>query len=395
MGWDIMKRRSLNINEGIFLLRLIRGLALSLGLVLLFFFQEARPFIIPNYILVTIVTMYTVLRIYYPSYRFGKPYITRSIIAADLIICGSLPFLSGGIISPFILFPLTVILSVGLYFRQRITYIIASIVSVSIAGSEIMSHGLTAADSLLPDYVYLALMAVYIIISFLIAWLPYVSNLNLSATIKERSIAQERSRISRELHDGIAQRLSGMILKLDVLSEELPDLEVGKAVETVKQLKCELQESYVETRDVIDLLRMKMPESPSILPTLAQYTQEFARTMGINCQLYLSDGHYELHPLASSEILYIMQEALNNVKKHSGANRIEVSFETTVEDVKIKIADDGQGFRPGVVQGHHGLDVMKERTEGIGGTFDITSSPGQGTVIEITIPAEDHLIGNY
>ena len=389
-----MKRRSLHINEGIFLLRLVRGLALFLGLALLFFFREIRLFIIPNHFLVTIVAMYTVLRIYYPSYRFGKPYITRSIIVADLILCCSLPFLSGGIISPFILFPLTVILSVGLYFRQRVTYIIAGIVSVSIIGSEIISHELAATESLLPDQVYLALMAVYVIIAFLIAWLPYVANLNLSATIKERSIAQERSRISRELHDGIAQRLSSMILKLDVLSEELPDIEVSKAVETVKQLKRDLQESYSETRDVINLLRMKIPETPSILPTLAQYTQEFARTMGINCKLYLSDGHYELHPLASSEILYIMQEALNNVKKHSGANRIEVSFETTTEDVKIKIVDDGQGFHPGVVQGHHGLDVMRERTEGIGGTFHITSSPGHGTVIEITIPAEDYLLRN-
>jgi len=390
-----MKKRSLHSNEGVFLLRLIRGLALILGCVLLFFFYEIRPFLVPNIILVTIIAMYTVLRIYYPSYRFGKVFVTRSIIALDLLFCCSLPFLSGGIISPFILYPLTVILSVGLYSRQRTTYIIAGIVSVSIVTSEIASHELVTTSSLLPDQVYLVLMAVYIIIAFLIAWLPYVSNLNLSATIKERSIAQERSRISRELHDGIAQRLSSLILKLDVLSEELPDIEVNKAVSTLKELKHELQESYGETRDVINLLRMKFPETPSILPTLAQYTQEFARNMGINCQLYLSDGHYELHPLASSEILYIIQEALNNVKKHSGANKIQVSFETTREDVKIKIVDDGQGFRPGLKQGHHGLDVMRERTEGIGGTFNVTSSPGQGTVIEIAIPAEDYLIGKF
>ena len=390
-----MKRRSLHSNEGIFLLRLIRGLALILGCALLFFFQETRPFLVPNTYLITVIAVYTVLRIYYPSYRFGKPSVSRGLIAADLIFCCSLPFLSGGIISPFILFPLTVILSVGLYFRQRITYSIACIVSVAIVGSEIINHELVVAESLLPDQVYVALVAVYIIIAFLIAWLPYVSNLNLSATIKERSIAQERSRISRELHDGIAQRLSSLILKMDVLSEELPDIEVSEAVDALKELKHELQESYGETRDVIDLLRMKMPETPSILPTLAQYTQEFARTMGINCQLYLSDGHYELHPLASSEILHILQEALNNVKKHSGANRIEVSFETTAEDIKIKIVDNGQGFRPGSMEGHYGLTVMRERTEGIGGTFNVASSPGKGTVIDITVPAQDYLIGNY
>jgi signal transduction histidine kinase len=387
-----MKIRSLHINEGVFLLRLIRGLALFLSCALLFFFHEVRPFIIPNNSLVTVVAMYTVLRIYYPSYKFGKPYITRSILTTDLLLCCSLPFLSGGIISPFILFPLTIILSVGLYFRQRTTYIIAGIVSIAIVGSEIINHELLTSDSILPDQVYFILMAVYIIIAFLIAWLPYISNLNLSATIKERSIVQERSRISRELHDGIAQRLSSLILKMDVLSQELPDIEVDKAVETVEELKHELQESFRETRDVIDLLRTKIPETPSILPTLAQYTQEFARSMGINCQLNLSDGHYELHPLASSEILRIIQEALNNVKKHSNANRIEVSFETTTEEVRVKVVDDGQGFHPGLIQGHHGLNVMRERTEGIGGTFNLTSSPGQGTIIEITIPVEDYLI---
>jgi signal transduction histidine kinase len=387
-----MKRRLTRWHEGELLLMLVRVLALILALVLFLLFSEARPFIIPGYILICIVVTYSILRIFYPSYRYGNRFVIYSLVAIDVAFCSFLPFVTGGLHSPFIIYPLTAILSVALYFKQKLTYFIAMFVSSSVICSEIVAWRVLRGGEYLPAQVYIALLGMYTIIAFLIAWLPYVSNLNLSATIKERTIVEERSRLSRELHDSLAQRISGQILKIDILRGAVSDANTADALGQIAKLKHDMQDTYLEVREIIDQLRIKMPEDPRIIPTLAQYTQEFAHSMGIDCQLHMADGHIELQPLATVEILRVVQEALNNVKKHSGADLIEVKFESTRDLVRVIIRDNGKGFMPNTVKGHHGLTVMKERAEGLGGKLEILSSPGRGTTIEIAIPADDRLV---
>lgn len=390
-----MRNRVVHWHEGELLLGLVRGLALILALALFLFFSEVRPFLIHNNVLIGIVVSYSIIRIFYPSYWYGKRILAGIIITGDVVFCCFLPFVTGGLHSPFILFPLTAILSVALYFPQKVTYIIASLVSCSVIGSEILARQLLHNGTYLPNQVYVGLLAMYVIIAFLIAWLPYIANLNLSATIRERTIVEERSRLSRELHDGLAQRLSSQILRLDVLRTAIGDMKTNDALNQVTNLKREMQETYLEVREIIDQLRVRIPDNPRMLPTLAQYTQEFAHSTGINCQLYMSDGYSDLQPLATVELLRVVQEALNNVKKHSGANLIEVKFESSNELVKVIIRDNGKGFILDSVKGQHGLTVMKERTEGLGGRLDVLSSPGRGTTIEVIIPAHNRLVRKY
>ncbi len=387
-----MKSRLLRLHEGDLLLGLVRGLALILALALFLLFSEVRPFVIPKYIIISIVVTYSILRIYYPSYWYGRKLLTYGIITMDVLICCFLPFVSGGLHSPFILYPLTAILSAALFFPQRVTYVIAAFIAVAVIGSEVVAWQLFHGGSFLPPQVYIALLAMYVIIAFLIAWLPYIANLNLSATIKERTIIEERSRLSRELHDGLAQRLSSLILKIDVLRSVVGSENTMDTLTQIGELKRDIQNAHLEVREIINQLRVKIPEAPHLFPTLAQYTQEFAHESGINCQLYMSDGFSDLKPLATVELLRVVQEALNNVKKHSGANLIEVKFESSSEFVKVVIRDDGRGFTPGKVKGQHGLTVMKERAEGLGGKLDVISSPGQGTTVEVTLPASSGML---
>jgi len=150
--------------------------------------------------------------------------------------------------------------------------------------------------------------------------------------------------LSRELHDSLAQRIGSLILKIDVLKGTVSDANTADALNQIANIKHDMQETYLEIREVIDQLRTKMPDDLRILPTLAQYTQEFSQNTGIDCKLYLADGHAELQPLATVEILRIVQEALNNVRKHSGANQIEVKFESASDAVKVIIKDNGKGF---------------------------------------------------
>ena len=218
-----MKSRLKQWHEGKLLIVLVRVLALVLALVLFLLFSNARPFLLPSYVVISLAIIYSTLRIFYPSYGYNNNFVAYSIVTGDVVFCCFLPFITGGIHSPFILYPLTAILSVALYFKQSITNIVAGFVAVSIIGSEIMSSRLLHGQEYLPVQVYVALLAMYTVIAFLIVWLPYIANLSLSANIKKKTIVEERSRLSREIHDSLAQRLSSLILKLDVLRDSVND----------------------------------------------------------------------------------------------------------------------------------------------------------------------------
>lgn len=383
-----MKRWLNKWHEGELLLGLVRIMALILALALFLLFSKVRPFIVPDYIVISMVVTYSLLRIFYPSYWHKKRGVAYSLVGLDVLFCCFLPFVTGGLHSSFILFPLTAILSVALNFKQKFTYLVATFAASSVIGSEFIIERMLNGVSYLPTQVYIALLAMYTIIAFLIAWLPYVANLSVSATIKEKTIVEERSRLSREIHDSLAQRIGSHMLKIDALRGTVAKSNNKEALAQISDIKRDIQETYLEVREIIDQLRVKVPEDPRMLPTLAEYTQEFAQSTGINCQLYMADGHAEVQPLATVEILRIVQEALNNVKKHSGADRVEVKFESTEELVKVIIRDNGMGFTPSTVKGQHGLIVMKERAEGIGGKIEVISSPGNGTVIDLTIPTQ-------
>jgi signal transduction histidine kinase len=387
-----MKRWLNKWHEGELLLGLVRIMALVLALALFLLFSKVRPFIVPDFIVISMVVTYSLLRIFYPSYGHKKRFVAYSLVGLDVLFCCFLPFVTGGLHSSFILFPLTAILSVALNFKQKFTYVVAAFAASSVIGSEVIIERLLNGAGYLPTQVYIALLAMYTIIAFLIAWLPYVANLSVSATIKEKTIVEERSRLSREIHDSLAQRIGSHMLKIDVLRGTVAGGKSKEALAQISDIKRDMQETYLEVREIIDQLRIKVDEDPRMLPTLAQYTQEFAQSTGINCQLYIADGHAEIQPLATIEILRIVQEALNNARKHSGADHIEVKFESTDECVKVVIRDNGKGFTPSAVRGQHGLIVMKERAEGIGGKFDIISSPGSGTTIELTIPTQSPFV---
>ena len=111
--------------------------------------------------------------------------------------------------------------------------------------------------------------------------------------------------MSRELHDSLAQRISGVILKSDVLSGTVGFSNNAEILSQVANIKHDLQDTYLEVREIIDQLRIKMPENPRLLPTLTQYTQEFSHGTGIDCKLYMADGHSDLQPLATVEVLRV------------------------------------------------------------------------------------------
>ena len=380
--------------DGGLLLGLVRGLALLLALVLFFLFTNSRFSPFQGYLIIGLVSAYTIGRIVLPFYWYGRREIAYVILAADILICCALPFINGGLNSSFILYPLTAVLSTALFFPQKVAYIVATIGSVSAVASEVLTLQSSGTGLLLPHELYIALMAIYVIVAYLIAWLPYVANINLSSTIKHRAILEERSRLSRELHDGPAQRLAALVMKLEVIRDALIEEKYFAALAQLVSFKRELQDAHKEVREVIDQLRILMPENPAMLPTLAQYTRDFSQDTGIPCHVYLADGYTDLNPLTTVELLRVVQEALTNIRKHSSATQVEVKFESKHNIIKMIIKDNGCGFNPAKSSHRHGLSVMKERAQSIGGKLEINSAPGIGTEINVTIPVRNQSGGS-
>jgi signal transduction histidine kinase len=127
-----------------------------------------------------------------------------------------------------------------------------------------------------------------------------------------------------------------------------------------------------------------------LLPTLQEYLAEYRTHYGLDAHLVVEgDGSVELTSEVASQLLRIIQEALTNVRKHSGAKSVRVCCREDQDQICINIEDDGRGFYPGETdeaQQHFGLQIMRERAESVGGSLELESQPGQGTRVVVRMP---------
>lgn len=196
----------------------------------------------------------------------------------------------------------------------------------------------------------------------------------------------ERRRIARDLHDIVLQDLSGALQSLRLihlqfrnsgaevdLAEELEAL--GRASSglrsAVYDLRREKERPFVESvESLVELNRQATPEREVRLVV----SEEFPGG--------LSGGK-------SVELLRVVQEALTNARRHSGARNVEVRLGTEGGEILVEVADDGRGFDIASVRAGVGLSAMRERIEGVGGTLAIYGRPGEGTRVVISIPPEN------
>src|SRR5574340_736645 len=213
----------------------------------------------------------------------------------------------------------------------------------------------------------------------------------LLATIQE----DERRRIALDLHDGLGQSLSLIKLSIERAGQLLAVGSVSEVGESLQQLIPRIKEALVEVRRVSTKLRPSILDDLGILPTLAWFFREFEAACGhITVEKVFAVAEHEV-PVPLQIILYrIIQEATNNIVKHACADRMRISLERTDEVLQLLIEDNGCGFDPGRLPrgdgegGGLGLLSMKERASFSGGSYRMTSAPGQGTRIEVSWPCE-------
>jgi signal transduction histidine kinase len=217
-----------------------------------------------------------------------------------------------------------------------------------------------------------------------------IENARLHERLRDVAVIEERHRIAREMHDGLAQALGYLDLKIGEL-EAAVSLPPATLRTELGRMKKVVAGAYEEVRQAIFGLKMTPPRGLGLVPTLAEYLREFSEQTGTTVELKLADEEgARLSPRAELQLIRIIQEALANVRKHAQAGRAWVTFDTEEGKAKITVQDDGRGFdpeeaaRPGRTP--FGLRSMRERAESVGGTLAVEPGQGRGTQVIIRLP---------
>lgn len=208
------------------------------------------------------------------------------------------------------------------------------------------------------------------------------------------TILSERDRIARELHDSLAQVLGVIHLRLRALEPRAADGASHAIASELADIADTADEAYRDVREAILGLRETIPEETGLEGALREYLRKYHRQTGIAASLVCEgDTHGTLPPRSEVQLLRVVQEALTNVRKHSGARRVVVRIDCTGPAPVLTVEDDGAGFDPARVaatmEGGFGLTSMRERVEQIGATLDVHTAPGEGTTIEVRLPHEE------
>ena len=204
------------------------------------------------------------------------------------------------------------------------------------------------------------------------------------------AVMQERERLSRELHDGVAQLVAHLLLRLDTIKELVEADRHQEAEAELERLHRVADEIYEDVGESITGLRTNVAER-GLICALQDYVDQFEERHQIPVSLLADDAADQLPPLAAFQLFRFIQEALTNVRKHAAAWEATVTLTSNGPDLlRVVVADDGQGFAPGSQKNGKarplGLTSMRERAEALGGTFQVNSQPGSGTQVTATIP---------
>lgn len=196
---------------------------------------------------------------------------------------------------------------------------------------------------------------------------------------REAGIQDERDRLSREIHDTVAQGLVAIITQLEAATPDAPDLP-----DRLDRARGAAREALGEARRAVKALASPRLDTASLAHALAELVRQTGETTGL-------DAHFQLlgDPVstdADAELLRITQEALSNAVRHAEASRLVVTLDYEPDEVRLDVRDNGRGFDLNGQASGRGLPGMRERLVGLGGTLEIETSEGGGCTISAAVP---------
>jgi signal transduction histidine kinase len=202
---------------------------------------------------------------------------------------------------------------------------------------------------------------------------------------QREAIIEERQRIAREFHDTLEQELAGLSLRLDAAT---PRVEDEKARGLLEQQQKLLQRLQTETRDFVWDLRDTSRQDVPLDTALRLLLEHLQANTSVPLEFTSEGAVLPLPALVQHHLVRIMREGVNNAIKYAHASAICVSLANTADQLRLRIADDGQGFdvaATSALEGHFGIRGMKERARKIHAELQIHSDAGKGTRVELTL----------
>jgi signal transduction histidine kinase len=216
-----------------------------------------------------------------------------------------------------------------------------------------------------------------------------VENARLFSRVRELSIDEERRRLARELHDGVAQALTHLRFELEFMARHGTGSQ-STVKQEIERLSRVVNRASSDVRSMIFGLRSSV-SAEGLVGSLRAYLSDL-RGLGGPEIVFEARGEVRLAPGVESEIFRIAQEAVSNALRHSGAGTVKVSIASGTASVRLIVEDDGVGVRTKRVSGPRGgvgLSAMRERAEAIGATIDVGDRPGSGTRVLLEVRHDD------
>jgi two-component system sensor histidine kinase DegS len=198
----------------------------------------------------------------------------------------------------------------------------------------------------------------------------------------------ERQRLSRQMHDGPAQALSNFILQTEI-AMRLMDVDAGQARDELNSLKASAMGTFQKVRNFIFELRPMMLDDLGLAPTVRRYADAFKEQAGLDINVTITGHERRLEPYLEVMLFRAIQELLGNAARHSQATLVKVIIDLGEDRIRVSVDDNGKGFDPESLQQSNslGLKLIRERTEMLGGSFEVDSAIGKGTRILFAVPA--------
>jgi two-component system, NarL family, sensor histidine kinase DegS len=214
-----------------------------------------------------------------------------------------------------------------------------------------------------------------------------------SAAASIESIIQaqeaERQRLSRQMHDGPAQALSNFILQTEI-AMRLMDVDNARAREELTNLKTSALGTFQKVRGFIFELRPMMLDDLGLFPTIKRYADTFKEQAGMEVSVSITGQERRLESYIEVMIFRALQELLGNAARHSQGSQVKVNIDLGDNSIRVTVDDNGKGFSvENLNQGNSlGLNLIRDRVEILGGTFDIDSVIGKGSRVTLSIPVK-------
>jgi two-component system nitrate/nitrite sensor histidine kinase NarX len=215
-----------------------------------------------------------------------------------------------------------------------------------------------------------------------------IENLRLGEREREIAVSEERNLMAQGLHDSIAQGLNYLNLQVQMLDQSLAQGAIEDVAAIVPALRTGVQESYADVRELLLNFRSGLVEG-DLLGSLQNAVEKFRRQTGIAAELIADKDGAPFPREQQLQLLFIVQEALSNVRKHAQASQVRIELQDR-QDFTLTIADNGRGFDPAVQRedsdSHVGIHIMRERAQRIAATLEVHSTSRSGTTVMLHLP---------